>query len=957
MTLNTERRQMDLSSGILRDKFNFNDGKLLKNGEPMFVIMGDYPYYRDDPKNWLDRLAKLKHSGINTIQCAIPWRHHVNWDLRTKSQKFDFEGNTAGNRNFKYFIELCKKIGLWVSMNVGPFSDPSLTYGGMPDFVNPKYNKMINSYRNHLYLRGHQERSKNRWKPLKGEPLPSPNDPVFLDYVQDFFNQINQSILKPYAYPAGPILFIQLGYQGYYSEGKAPYWVEGDYNLRNIHAFWNYLRQQHQTIEQFNAQHRTNFSFWNQIIPPIIYPGNNHFSHPSQLLLINEWIQFNTVQYIEWLRLLKKMLGFPVDDELREENSIKNKEKEIEKNKEKTLEKNKIRIPEKNKVRIPEKNIQKIPEKKKEFPIILIQWESPIDLRVGLDAWLSRINLAKIEQQAGVVCTFTNWSKAENYHKTSFARHSIMMKYAERFNKATNWGLRKHSSTKFEYAFTSLYQTLLTCALNTTGYTQTPLVGTKSWSSKIDSTHKKPYPTYSAIDAAGISGNKLQLISGINKYFGDYYGSEFLQSKRETMLALGLYMPYVELAAYGGHDPKLWKRRHLNIKHPPVFGQDVWTQFHLAAQHLGMDYKIINLEHENIEAKIPPALNIHLTDLIDKGNESGKKRPKILIFASSFFLSREVQKNLVSYIKRGGIVFLFGQLPDCDEHFAPCTVLKDFVANEVESCCLSKKSAKHQICIFPKRKGILLFHARNPFELKKSAWFYFIDFITRALFRINFKLPHTPVIDLEAIPYPELMAWLSQDRLNPKLQLNSLKTINLLLRFLQSKGFYRNLDISVRTDFIFRHKIRVFVFQHPSKNIQHVFIFSLQTHWTLPVSIHIFHPESGFSSRIRTHLVGHTAQLLRIEEGRLTACIYNGVNPISHQYQPLFIKVNRQIVKSRHPLDLIFLSNRNQMEFFSAHGRFKGFTSLLGFKEKMINIRPRDHLILKDLGVSLKNAD
>lgn len=195
------------------------------------------------------------------------------------------------------------------------------------------------------------------------------------------------------------------------------------------------------------------------------------------------------------------------------------------------------------------------------------------------------------------------------------------------------------------------------------------------------------------------------------------------------------------------------------------------------------------------------------------------------------------------------------------------------------------------------------------------------------------------------------MAWLSQDRLNPKLQFNSLKTINLLLRFLQSKGFYRNLDISVRTDFIFRHKIQVFVFQHPSKNIQHVFIFSLQTHWTLPVSIHIFHPESGFSSRIRTHLVGHTAQLLRIEEGRLTACIYNGVNPISHQYQPLFIKVNRQIIKSRHPLDLVFLSNRNQMEFFSGHGRFKGFTSLLGFKEKPINVRPRDHLILENLGV------
>ncbi|RLI62910.1 MAG: hypothetical protein DRO88_11165 [Promethearchaeia archaeon] len=922
ITLHTEENALSYSPKIEKQNsyakafFRFlmvleiRGGTIWEDGKPCFIVAGEYPYYRDATENWEDRLTKLKELGCNTIHCAVPWRHHSQLNLENNSQEFDFEGRSQANRNLKHFLQLCQKMGFLISLSLGPFSDPSLTYGGMPDFVNPQNNPNIESYRNHLFLRGHRERSKNRWKPLRGEPLPSPYDRVFLQYLQEFFAEISQNILQSFSYPKGRIIFLQLGYQGFYAEGKSPYWVIGDYSVPNIHAFWKFLHQKYTDISRFNKYHHTPYKNWSEIIPPSIYQGNRKYRHFANLLIVNDWIEFNNNRYINWLRNLRAMLHFPFE-------------------KDKT-----------------ESFLTDLSKYKHSSPIFLVQWESPMDLRVGLDVWLTRVNLAQIERETGVICTFTHWSKAENYHRTSYARHSIMMKYAKRANNAINWGLRKHSSTKFEYAFTSLYQTLLSCSLKSPGYSQTPIVASKSWDAGLDRRIVQPYPTHAAIDVLGISGNKFKLMEGINRYFGKYFGSEFLETKQDALLSIGIYMPYVQLAAYVGHDPKLWKRNHLNIRNPPFFGQDFWTQFHLAMQHLHLDYDLVNLEYENLKTFISHPY--HENNQLDK-NKSYSQKNKMLLFGTSFFLGQNVQRKLVNYVQNGGIVFLFGEIPEYDENFAPCTILKDFFSSSMEKSSHLRKSHRKRICAFSKSNGLLLFHPNNPFEVKKTAWFYLIDFLTRVLIRINFKLPKSPVIDFEAVSYPEFMSWLSQDRLNPKLRFNSLKTINLLLRFLQSKGINRKIDISIRTEYLFRHKIHVVVYQHPEKNIQHIFIFNLQTHFTLPVSIHIFQPDSGFSSRIQTHIVGHTAQLLRIEEGHLTACIYNGVNPISHQYYPLNIRINKHTYKTKHPIDLIFIKFHEEIEIFSAYGRFKGYTTLTGIDVNPIKLLPRDHKILEKL--------
>jgi len=46
------------------------DGIFYLNKKPVFVTSADYPYYRDDPRNWDDRLKKIKAAGATDTALA-----------------------------------------------------------------------------------------------------------------------------------------------------------------------------------------------------------------------------------------------------------------------------------------------------------------------------------------------------------------------------------------------------------------------------------------------------------------------------------------------------------------------------------------------------------------------------------------------------------------------------------------------------------------------------------------------------------------------------------------------------------------------------------------------------------------------------------------------------------------------------------------------------------------------
>ncbi len=141
------------------------------DGQPWFPVMGEFHFSRYPAAEWEREILKMKAGGINVIATYVFWIHHE----ETQGQ-FDW----TGDRNLHDFIALCAKHGMYVWLRVGPWDHGEARNGGMPD-----------------------------WLIASGIPLRQ-NNPAYLGYVQNFFNQIGSHVKGMFWKDGGPIIGVQL---------------------------------------------------------------------------------------------------------------------------------------------------------------------------------------------------------------------------------------------------------------------------------------------------------------------------------------------------------------------------------------------------------------------------------------------------------------------------------------------------------------------------------------------------------------------------------------------------------------------------------------------------------------------------------------------------------------------------------------------------------------------------
>lgn len=254
------------------------------NGQPRLFISADYPYYRDDPRNWPDRLASLQSLGINAVSAYIPWRHHQ----LSPDTAPDFTGRTQPNRDILGFLALCSDIGLPVIAKPGPFIHGETNYGGLPDWVCPLNHPAIEPLQDSqgefpLWSGGRLDESGTA--PAKW-PLPAPFDPEFLRLAREWMCQVGAEVIGPHQAPAGPIVAIQVANEGIYSNGQHAPWAY-DYSPSALASFRSFLAEKYQSIERYNHLHGTAHDTWEAILPP-------HARVPSEELDLLDWGEFST---------------------------------------------------------------------------------------------------------------------------------------------------------------------------------------------------------------------------------------------------------------------------------------------------------------------------------------------------------------------------------------------------------------------------------------------------------------------------------------------------------------------------------------------------------------------------------------------------------------------------------------------------------------------------------------
>ena len=453
---------------------------------PRLLVTADYPYYRDYADNWPDRLMRLKSLGITVITAYIPWRHHQ----LTPDSEPDFTGRTEPSRDVLGFLEVCRAAGVAVIAKPGPFIHAETNYGGLPDWVCPLNNPHIESL---LDAQGQAAtwagaQLDGAGQRMEDWPLPAPFDSEFMCLAREWLARVGEYVIRPNRAPGGPIVAVQVGNEGIYSNGQHAPWAY-DYSPAGLTLFREYLRTQYETLENYNHRHGTQFSDWDAVPAP-----RDHVEDPLQgaenALAYLDWGAFQA----EYMERIFRAWAESLDCAL---------------------------------------------------PVIVNQ-NPPLAEPFGEDAWLTRV---EPERWPSVHYGFTNWIGDVSANAWAFDRYLLTAKRFPGINMEENWGFAELYDPAYADAAISFYQTLLALNGGATGFNVYTGVATARPDPNLEVIPKAPYPDAAPITADGGLTPKAETVRWLAAFM-DRYGDEFLACQPVQPVAWGLYLPHAHVGAW-----------------------------------------------------------------------------------------------------------------------------------------------------------------------------------------------------------------------------------------------------------------------------------------------------------------------------------------------------------------------------------------------------------------------
>ncbi|MFZ7946197.1 beta-galactosidase [Neobacillus sp. 19] len=155
------------------------------NNERVFILSAAIHYFRLPRAEWEEVLEKAKAGGCNTIETYIPWNFH-----EMKEGEWDF----TGDKDLAYFLQLCADKGLYVIARPGPYICAEWDFGGLPWWLSTKTDIQYRS-----------------------------QDPLFLQYVDQYFDQVIPIIDDYQLTKKGTVIMVQIEneFQAYGKPDKA----------------------------------------------------------------------------------------------------------------------------------------------------------------------------------------------------------------------------------------------------------------------------------------------------------------------------------------------------------------------------------------------------------------------------------------------------------------------------------------------------------------------------------------------------------------------------------------------------------------------------------------------------------------------------------------------------------------------------------------------------------------
>jgi beta-galactosidase len=192
-----------------------NSRYLTRDGKPWFPVMGEFHYSRYPEADWEMEIQKMKSGGIQVISTYVFWIHH---------EEVEGQFDWTGQRNLRRFIELCSRNGLYVWIRIGPWDHGEVRNGGIPDWM------------------------------IQKSPTRE-NNPVYLEAVSRFYNEIGKQVQGLFWKDGGPIIGIQ---------------IENEYSLRGPGKGADHILKLHELAREagLDAPFYSVTGWDNAVIPP-----------------------------------------------------------------------------------------------------------------------------------------------------------------------------------------------------------------------------------------------------------------------------------------------------------------------------------------------------------------------------------------------------------------------------------------------------------------------------------------------------------------------------------------------------------------------------------------------------------------------------------------------------------------------------------------------------------------
>lgn len=257
-------------------RFEMTSEGFKKDGQAFFLLSGEMHYFRVKKKDWPKHLEKMKRAKLDSVTTYIGWSFH-----EYEEGKFDLTGQTVPERDIVGFIDLCGQMGLNLNVKPGPYILAEYQDQGIPRWLLARHPEI------------------QVYGPNQKPNIPfvcSFMHPTYLQYAAKWFDQIIPVLKDRQISSGGPILMTQIC-----NEVGLQHWLAGcgDYNPETIKYYYKFLAQKYNSIQALNTLYKTNYSSFEQVIPPA---GNTQT--PQDIARYRDWHEFHRWYYRVYIEYL-----------------------------------------------------------------------------------------------------------------------------------------------------------------------------------------------------------------------------------------------------------------------------------------------------------------------------------------------------------------------------------------------------------------------------------------------------------------------------------------------------------------------------------------------------------------------------------------------------------------------------------------------------------------------------